>query len=76
MKMQADVVVLQGNRPLMRVLTGLGVASCCLSLAVLSGCGTATASNSAKVPSASEVAARLAKETAGLKPITGPIDFN
>lgn len=31
---------------------------------------------SSAAPSAAEVAARLAKETAGLKPITGPIEFN
>ncbi len=76
MKSQTDLVVLQGNRPLIRVLTGLGVASCCLTLALLSGCGSAVASSSSKMPSAAEVAARLAKETAGLKPISGPIDFN
>jgi hypothetical protein len=58
------------------VLSGLAVASCCLTFALLSGCNSAVASSSDKAPSASEVAARLAKETAGLKPITGPIDFN
>ncbi len=58
------------------VLSSLAVASCCLTLAVLSGCGSAVASSSSKAPSAAEVAARLAKETAGLKPISGPIDFN
>ncbi len=58
------------------VLSGLAVTSCCLTLALLSGCGSAVASSGAKAPSASEVAARLAKETAGLKPVTGPIDFN
>jgi hypothetical protein len=64
------------NRTLGPVLSGLAVASCCVTLALLSGCNSAVASNGDKAPSASEVAARLAKETAGLKPITGPIDFN
>jgi mono/diheme cytochrome c family protein len=58
------------------VFSGLAVASCCLTFALLTGCNSAVASSSDKAPSASEVAARLAKETAGLKPITGPIDFN
>ena len=76
MKTQADLGVVQSNRAFARVLTGLAVAPCCVALAVLSGCGAAKASSSSKMPSASEVAARLATETAGLKPITGPIDFN
>ncbi len=76
MKTQANLKVLQSNRAFVRVLTGLAVAPCCLALAVLSGCGSAVASSSSKMPSAAEVAARLAKETAGLKPISGPIDFN
>jgi mono/diheme cytochrome c family protein len=79
MKMRSERVVLrEGNRAFRRVLTGLALGPCCLALAALSGCGGAMAasSSSSGMPSASEVAARLAKETAGLKPITGPIDFN
>jgi len=76
MKKHADRVVLQSNRGLRRVLMGLAVAPCCVALAGLSGCGSAVASSGSKAPSAGAVAARLAKETAGLKPITGPIDFN
>ncbi|MGH8256215.1 MAG: DUF1549 domain-containing protein, partial [Steroidobacteraceae bacterium] len=64
------------KRAFVPVLSGLAVGSCCLTLALLSGCGSAVASSAAKAPSASTVAARLAKETAGLKPITGPIDFD
>ncbi|HTW73377.1 MAG TPA: DUF1549 domain-containing protein, partial [Steroidobacteraceae bacterium] len=69
-------MVSSSHRTLGPVLSALAMASCCLSVALLSGCGSAVASSGAKAPSASEVAARLAKETAGLKPITGPIDFN
>ena len=76
MKKQPIRLFPSSNRAVAPVLSGLAVASCCLSLALLSGCGNAAASSSSKAPSASEVAARLAKETAGLKPISGPIDFN
>ncbi|MGH8141403.1 MAG: DUF1549 domain-containing protein, partial [Steroidobacteraceae bacterium] len=76
MKKQPVGVVWSKSRVIAPMLSGLAVASCCLSLALLSGCNSAVASNGSKAPSASEVAARLAKETAGLKPITGPIDFN
>ena len=76
MKNQTVRVVPSGNRALVPVLSGVALAGCCLSLALLSGCGSAVASSSAKEPSAAEVAARLAKETAGLKPITGTIDFD
>jgi len=75
-KKQPVGVVPSSNRTFAPVLSALAVASCGLSLVLLSGCNSAAASNGSKAPSASEVAARLAKETAGLKPISGPIDFN
>ncbi|HEX4049891.1 MAG TPA: DUF1549 domain-containing protein [Steroidobacteraceae bacterium] len=78
MKEQPVRVVPFSNRAFRPVLAGLAVASCCLSFALLSGCNSAVASSDSKAapPSPSEVAARLAKLTAGLKPITGTIDFN
>ncbi|HTT04710.1 MAG TPA: DUF1549 domain-containing protein [Steroidobacteraceae bacterium] len=77
MKIQTVRVISSTNRaftPLL--LSGAAVMGCCLILALLSGCGRAAASSSSRMPSAAQVAARLAKETAGLTPITGPIDFN
>lgn len=58
------------------------VAFLCGPIFLLSGCGASSlasrgsSGNSSTEPTNSEVAARLARETAGLKPITGPIDFN
>src|SRR6185437_5690480 len=77
-KEQPNLVVPASNRAFRPVLAGLTVASCLLTFALLSGCNSAVASNDSKAaaPSPSEVAARLAKLTAGLKPITGKIDFN
>ena len=77
-KDQSVRVVPSRNRSFGPVLTGLAVASCFLSFALLSGCNRAAASSDAKAaaPNPSEVAARLAKLTAGLKPISGTIDFN
>ncbi len=77
MRNERDRVNPSSHRAFVTVLSGLVAASCCLTLAMLSGCGSAAvASTNPKSPTAAEVAARLAKETAGVKPITGPIDFN